>query len=148
MPEDADGQKRRTVVSSKLEAYFSDIFPHPSIIQGYQDAVPDGGKEVISIVKRQQLFTFIINVLTLLTNNFIPIILILPTIIAIASGAIIEITVISSIPIGFFTAGSAIGRVVTTWRGSSAEERIRLQEDSSAPPGQQQLPPESGGSQS
>ena len=45
MPEDADGQERRTVVSSKLEAYFSDIFPHPSIIEGYQKAIPDGERK-------------------------------------------------------------------------------------------------------
>ncbi len=74
MPEDAEGQERRTV---EFEAYAGSI-PHHSIIKGYQDSIPDGGKEVISIVKRQQLFTFIISITSILTSNFIPLLLVLP----------------------------------------------------------------------
>ena len=146
MPDDDDGQERRSVVSSNFEAYSSDIFPHHSVIEGYQKAIPDGGKEVITIVKRQQIMTFVYNMASLFSNNLIPFILILPILFAISAGAIIEITIASTVPIGLFTAGSAIGRVVTTWRGSGVDEQIRLP-SSPAPPGQQQLPPESGGSQ-
>ena len=92
------------------------------------------------------MFTFVYNMASLLTSNIIPLILTLPILFAISAGAIIEITVVTSIPIGLFTAGSLIDKVVTTWRGSGGEERVHLP-GSSAPPGQQQLPPESGGSQ-
>ena len=148
MPEDVDAQEPQGVVRSKIEAfaYSSDIFPHPSVIEGYQKAIPDGGKEVITIVKRQQIFTFIYNMFSLLTNNLIPLILILPILFAKSSGAITSITIIVSVPIGLFTAGSAIDRVVTTFREGSAEERRQL-EGRSAPSGQQHLPPDSSDSQ-
>ena len=147
MPEDADGKERQTVVSSsKFEAYFSDLLPHDSLIKGYQDAIPNGGQEVIAIVKRQQLFTFIYNMASLLTSNIIPLILILPILVAITAGAVIQITIVTSIPIGLFTASSAFDRVVTTWRSSRGDEQAPLP-GSSASGGRPQLPPESGGSQ-
>lgn len=144
MSENDDGQEEHTVIRREIETYFSNILPHDSIIAGYQKAIPDGGKEVITIVKRQQIFTFIYNMFSLFTNNFIPVVLILPILFAISAGAIIEVTVISSIPMGLFTAGSAIGRVVTTWRGSGAEDSTQLP-GSSTPPEQPQLPPNSTG---
>ena len=108
MPEDAGANESQSVIRSKFEAYFSDILPHHSTIEGYQRAIPDGGKEVITIVKRQQLMTFIYNMAALFSNNLIPFILILPALLAISAGAIIEITVVSTVPIGLFTAGSAV----------------------------------------
>ncbi len=139
MSDDANENEGRTVVSSRFEAYSSDIFPHHSLIEGYQNAIPNGGVEVLKIVRRQQLFTFISNMAGILTNNFVPLILTLPILFAIITGALIEVTVVASVPIGLFTAGSAIGRVVTTWRGSRAEDRILLQ-DVSPQPEAQQLP--------
>ena len=139
MSDDARENDARTVVSSRFEAYSSDIFPHHSLIEGYQNAIPNGGVEVLKIVRRQQLFTFISNMAGILTNNFVPLILTLPILFAIITGALIEVTVVASVPIGLFTAGSAIGKVVTTWRGSIAEDRILLQ-DVSPQPEVQQLP--------
>lgn len=146
MPEDADANESQSVIRSKFEAYFSDILPHHSTIEGYQRAIPDGGKEVITIVKRQQLMTFIYNMAALFSNNLIPFILILPALLAISAGAIIEITVVSTVPIGLFTAGSAVGRVVTTWRSRGAEEQGQLPSPI-PPPAQSQLPADSGDSQ-
>ncbi len=149
MPEDAESQERRSVVESKFEAYAysSDLLPHHSIIEGYEQAIPNGGKEVITIVKRQQIMTFIVNMTALFSNNLIPFILILPILIAVSAGAVIEITVVSAVPIGLFTAGSAVGRVITTWRGSGDDERAQLPSTAS-PAGQGTLPPEAGDSQS
>lgn len=149
MPENTDAQESQSVVREKFEAYsyYSDILPHHSIIEGYQRAIPDGGKEVIAIVKRQQIMTFIYNMATLFSNNLIPFILILPTLIAISAGAIIEITAVSAVPIGLFTAGSAASRVVTTWRSSGAAERAQLPSPA-PPPEQNQLPSDSRDSQS
>ena len=149
MSEDAEVQERRSVVESKFEAYAysSDLLPHHSIIEGYEKAIANGGKEVITIVKRQQFMTFIVNMTTLFSNNLIPFILILPILFAISAGAIIEVTVASAVPIGLFTAGSAVGRVITTWRGTGAEGQAQLPRPAS-PPGQNQLPPEAGDSQS
>ena len=62
MSDDARENDARTVVSSRFEAYSSDIFPHHSLIEGYQNAIPNGGVEVLKIVRRQQLFTFISNI--------------------------------------------------------------------------------------
>lgn len=148
MPEDAEGQERRSVVESKFEAYAysSDLLPHHSTIEGYEKAIPNGGKEVITIVKRQQMMTFIVNMATLFSNNLIPFILVLPMLIAIAAGSTIVITVAATVPIGLFTAGSAVGRVLTTWRGG-AEGQAQLPGPASAP-GQNQLPPEASDSQS
>ena len=149
MSEDANEREGQSLVRSKFEsyAYSSDLFPHPSIIEGYEKAIPDGGKEVIAIVKRQQMMTFITNLATLFSNNLIPFILILPTLIAIASGALIEITIVSAVPIGLFTAGSAVSRVVTTLRGPDAE--VQMQLTSPGPRSDQsQLPPEAGDSHS
>ncbi|MDE2637563.1 MAG: hypothetical protein OXI30_14465, partial [Chloroflexota bacterium] len=128
MSEDADSNESQSVVHSKIEAfaYSSDLFPHHSIIDGYQRAIPDGGKEVISIVKRQQTMTFVYNMATLFSNNLIPFILILPTLLAISAGALIEITIVSAVPIGLFTAGSAMSRVVTTLRSPGAQEQTQL----------------------
>lgn len=102
MPEDVDANEGESVIRSQFEAYAysSDLLPHHSIIEGYQKAIPDGGKEVITIVKRQQIMTFIVNLATLLSNNLIPFILILPILFAISAGAIVEITVASAVPIG------------------------------------------------
>ncbi len=149
MSEDADSHESRNVVQSKFEAftYSSDLLPHPSIIDGYEKAIPDGGKEVITIVKRQQIMTFIYNMATLFSNNLIPFILILPALFAIAAGAIIEVTIVSSLPIGLFTAGSAVSRVVTTWRSPAAEAPTQLP-GPALPPEQNQLPPESNDSSS
>lgn len=142
MPEDSDANEGQSVIRSKFEAYFSDILPHHSTIEGYQRAIPDGGKEVITIVKRQQIMTFIYNMAALFSNNLIPFILILPTLLAISAGAIIEITVVSTVPIGLFTAGSALSRVVTTLRSGGAEEQPQL--PSPTPPvGHSQLPADS-----
>ena len=113
MSEDAGEHESQSVIRSKFEAYYSDILPHPSTIEGYQKAIPDGGREVITIVKRQQIMTFIVNMATLFSNNLIPFILILPILLAISAGAIIEITLVSAVPIGLFTFGSAAGRVIT-----------------------------------
>ncbi|MCY4465415.1 MAG: hypothetical protein OXE46_07755 [Chloroflexi bacterium] len=110
---------RQELHSVEFEAY-AGIVPHDSIIKGYQEAIPDGGIEVINIVKRQQLFTFIYNMTSLVTSNIIPLLLVLPILFAISAGAIIEISLISSIPIGVFTAGAAISRVRTVWRASDA----------------------------
>ena len=71
MSEESNETKDHTVVSSRFEAYSSDIFPHHSLIEGYQNAIPDGGIEVLKIVRRQQLFTFISNMAGILTSNFI-----------------------------------------------------------------------------
>lgn len=147
MSEDANSHEGQNVVRSQFEAYFSDLLPHHSIIDGYQKAIPDGGKEVITIVKRQQIMTFIYNMATLFSNNLIPFILILPALFAISAGAIIEITIVSAVPIGLFTAGSAVSRVVTTWRGPGAEAQSQLPSPA-LPPEQNQLPPESGDSHS
>ena len=146
MSEDAGEHQGQNVIRSKFEAYYSDILPHHTTIEGYQKAIPDGGKEVITIVKRQQIFSFVYNMAALFSNNLIPFILILPTLFAISAGAIIEITIVSAIPIGLFTGGSAIGRVITTWRGSDAEDSPQLPGPSS-PPGTNQLPTEAGESQ-
>jgi len=75
MSDDSNQHEDRTVVSSRFEAYSSDIFPHHSLIEGYQKAIPNGGEEVLKIVRRQQLFTFIVNLAGILTNNFVPLIL-------------------------------------------------------------------------
>ncbi len=148
MPEDAGEREGQSVIRGKFEAYSysSDIFPHPSIIEGYQNAIPDGGKEVIRIVKRQQLFTFLYNMASLLTSNTIPLILTLPIIFAISAGAIVEITLLASIPIGLFTASSAIDKVLTTWRSGGSVEQKQLPDDTS-PSGKEQLPSESSDSQ-
>lgn len=142
MPNGNGDQEQQTVVSSRFEAYSSDILPHHSIIEGYEKAIDNGGKEVISIVKRQQLFTFITNLASILTTNLIPLILALPILFAISAGALIEVTIAASVPIGLFTAGSAIGRVVTSLRGGSVEQSVMLRQ-----PSQQteprQLPPSS-----
>ncbi len=124
MPDDAKEEERNTIVSSKFEAYSSDILPHHSLIEGYERAIPNGGQEVVAIVRRQQLFTFLTNMAAILTNNFIPLILTLPILLAIVSGALIEVTIVASIPIGLFTAGSAIGRIVTTWRAGGADGQL------------------------
>ena len=144
MSEDAESHESQNVVRSKFEAYAyaSDIFPHHSIIEGYEKAIPDGGKEVITIVKRQQTFTFIYNMATLFSNNLIPFILILPALFAISAGAIIEITIVSAVPIGLFTAGSALSRVVTTLRSPGSQAQTQLP-GPAMPPEQSQLPPES-----
>ena len=149
MPEDADAQEGQSVIKREFEAYAysSDLLPHHSIIEGYQKAIPNGGQEVITIVKRQQSMTFIVNMATLFSNNLIPFILILPILFAISAGAIIEITVASAVPIGLFTFGSAAGRVITTWRGSGAEVQAQLTA-STSPPRQNQLPPGAGDAQS
>ncbi|MCY3798741.1 MAG: hypothetical protein OXG84_13090 [Chloroflexi bacterium] len=147
MPEDADSQEHQNVVSSKIEAYAysSDLLPHHSIIEGYEKAIPNGGKEVITIVKRQQILTFIIQMATLFSNNLIPFILVLPIILAISAGSTIYMTVAAAVPIGLFTAGSAVGRVIATWRGG-AEAQARL--PSPAPPlDQSQLPADTDDSQ-
>ncbi|MDE2951152.1 MAG: hypothetical protein OXT68_10320 [Chloroflexota bacterium] len=138
MSDDSNQHEDRTVVSSRFEAYSSDIFPHHSLIEGYQKAIPNGGEEVLKIARRQQLFTFIVNLAGILTNNFVPLILTLPILFAIITGALIEVTVVASIPIGLFTAGSAVGRVVTTWR-SRAEGRVLLDPQTEA----KQLPTKS-----
>ncbi|MCY4061078.1 MAG: hypothetical protein OXG53_01785 [Chloroflexi bacterium] len=145
MPEDAEGQESRSVVESKFEAYAysSDLLPHHSIIEGYQKAIPDGGKEVIAIVKRQQLLTFIVQMATLFSNNLIPFILVLPILLAISAGSTIVITVAATVPIGLFTGGSAIGRVIASWRGGDAEAQAQLAGPTS-PAGQNQLPSEAG----
>ena len=144
MPEDVDPQEAPRVTESRFEAYAysSDIFPHPSILEGYQNAIPDGGKEVITILKRQQTMTFVYSMASLVTNNLIAFILILPILIAISSGAIIQITVVSAVPISLYTAGSAVGRVLTTWRGGGAAAPPQLS-GPSEPAGQGQLPPDS-----
>ena len=148
MPEDNDVHEGESVVRRQFEAYAysSDLLPHHSIIEGYQNAIPDGGKEVIAIVKRQQILTFIVKMATLFSNNLIPFILVLPMLFAIAAGSTIVITVAATVPIGLFTAGSAAGRVLTTWRGSGAEQQTQL--PSPAPSSEQnQLPPDAGDSQ-
>ena len=144
MPEDAEGQERGSVVESKFEAfaYSSDLLPHHTIIEGYEKAIPNGGKEVITIVKRQQIMTFVVSLATLFSNNLIPFILILPMLFAIAAGSTIVITVAATVPIGLFTAGSAVGRVLTTWRGSGGEDQPQLP-GSVRSPGPNQLPPDS-----
>lgn len=149
MPEDADANEGESVVRREFEAYAysSDLIPHHTIIEGYEKAIPNGGQEVLSIVKRQQMMSFIVNLATLFSNNLIPFILILPILFAISAGAMIEITVASAVPIGLFTAGSALGRVITTWRGNGGEIQARLQSPA-PPPGQNQLPPESSDSHS
>ena len=143
MPEDADAQEGQSVIKREFEAYAysSDLLPHHSIIEGYQSAIPNGGKEVITLVKRQQILTFIVKMATLFSNNLIPFILVLPMLFAIAAGSTIVITVAATVPIGLFTAGSAAGRVLTTWRGSGVEQQTHL--PGPAPiPRQNQLPPE------
>ena len=67
--------------------------------------------EVIAIVKRQQLFNFIIDIAGLLTSNIIPLLLVLPILVAHSVGALIEITIVASVPMALFTVGSAIGKV-------------------------------------
>lgn len=146
MSEAAGEHEDQGVIRSKFEAYYSDILPHPSTIEGYQKAIPNGGQEVITIVKRQQMMTFIVNMSTLFSNNLIPFILILPILFAISAGAIIEITIASAVPIGLFTFGSAAGRVITSLRGSGAQGQAQLPGPAS-PSGQNQLPPEAGDSQ-
>ena len=146
MSEDAGEHEGQSVIRSKFEAYYSDILPHHTTVEGYQRAVPNGGQEVISIVKRQQIITFIVNLATLFSNNLIPFILVLPMLYAISVGAIIEITIVSAVPIGPFTGGSAIGRVITTLRGSSTDTHVQLPGPAPSP-GQNQLPPEAGDSQ-
>lgn len=149
MSEDADSHEGQNVIRSQFEAfaYSSDLLPHHSIIEGYEKAIPDGGKEVITIVKRQQIMTFVFNMATLFSNNLIPFILILPALLAISAGAIIEITIVSAVPIGLFTAGSAVSRVVTTLRGPGAESQSQLP-GPAMPPEQDQLPPEASDSRS
>lgn len=65
---------------------------------------------------------------SILTTNLIPLILALPILFAISAGALIEVTLAASVPIGLFTAGSAIGRVVTSLRGGSVEQSILLRQ--------------------
>lgn len=43
MPNEAGDQEQQTVVSSRFEAYSSDILPHHSIIEGYEKAIDNGG---------------------------------------------------------------------------------------------------------
>lgn len=128
----------RELQSVEFEAY-AGIVPHHSIIKGYQEAIPDGGKEVINIVKRQQTFTFIYNMTSLVTSNTIPLLLVLPILFAISAGALIEISLISSVPIGVFTAGAAISRVRTAWRVSAAPAPA-IGPGETATPVQRQLP--------
>jgi len=147
MPEDVDANEGESVVRRQFEAYAysSDLLPHHSIIEGYQNAIPDGGKDVIAIVKRQQMMTFIVQLATLFSNNLIPFILVLPILFAISAGALIEITVAAAVPIGLFTAGSAAGRVITTLRGSEGQVQL----PGPAPtPRQKQLPEEADNSRS
>ena len=138
MPEDAREHERHTVVSS-YEAYASDIFPHPTIIEGFQKAIPNGGERAFAIVERQQKYTFYTNLAAIVTNNLIPLILAAPILAAILTGALIEVTIAASVPIGVFTAGSAVGRVVATLRGRKSEESVMLQEPSRQT-GQRRLP--------
>ncbi len=147
MSEDADSHEGQNVVQSKFEAfaYSSDLLPHHTIIEGYEKAIPDGGKEVIAIVKRQQVMTFVYNMASLFSNSLIPFILILPALLAISAGAIVEITIVSAVPIGLFTAGSAVSRVLTTWRSPGTEAQTQLP-GPALPPEQNQLPPESSDS--
>ncbi|MDE2855656.1 MAG: hypothetical protein OXN88_15900 [Chloroflexota bacterium] len=147
MPEDVDANEGESVVRRQFEAYAysSDLLPHHSIIEGYQNAIPDGGKDVIAIVKRQQMMTFIVQLATLFSNNLIPFILVLPILFAISAGALIEITVAAAVLIGLFTAGSAAGRVITTLRGSEGQVQL----PGPAPtPRQNQLPEEADNSRS
>ena len=147
MAENDERQEKPSIASSNIEAYYSDILPHHSTVQGYENAIPDGGKEVIRIVKRQQMMSFIYNMTSLFSHNLIPFILVLPILLAISAGAVIEITVASTVPVGLFTAGSAVGRVVTTWRRQGAVSQTILP-GQSLPSSTAQLPPQAGDSDS
>ena len=88
--------------------------------------------EVIAIVRRQQLFNFIIDIAGPLTSNIIPLLLVLPILVAHSVGALIEITIVASVPMALFTAGSAIGKVVTTVRAKSAQSHTLLRDGDTA----------------
>ena len=77
--------------------------------------------------------TFIYNMASLFTANIVPLILIMPILVAIAAGAVLEITIMAGVPIGLYSAGGTISVVVNTWRGIGAGQQDQAHESLGSP---------------